>query len=74
MVIIKQTISDNDLQQLSDVSHRIKGAAGTVGAEALADVLNAIEKHAKAGESIDSELIDKLDRVVKLTIDKLSDA
>jgi len=68
---IKQAINDDDFQTTSDISHRIKGASGSVGAEALFDILGEIEKKAKAGESIDTSIIETLDQIVLLTVNEL---
>jgi len=69
---IKQALTDNDLQQVSTMAHRIKGASGAVGAEALFEVFGELENQAKAGKSVDAKVIGQLDSIVKLTIEQLS--
>ena len=69
---IKQAVRNEDLQQLSTVAHQIKGASGTIGAEALFDILGVLEKQAKAGQLIDDALMQELDNIVALTIKALS--
>lgn len=69
--IIKQSWQDNDLQQLSTLTHRLKGSSGSVGAEVLFTQLKEIERQAKAGEKIDIKLIEKLELTAKLTTKEL---
>jgi CheY-like chemotaxis protein len=69
---IKQAVRSDKLGQVSDVAHKIKGASGSMGAEALFEVLGRIEKQARTEKYVDPKMIEKLEHVVKLTIKKLS--
>lgn len=69
---IKQAWQNDDLQQLSDTAHRIKGSSGSLGAEVLFTLLGEIEKQAKVGKKADAKLIEKLEHTAELTIKELS--
>jgi len=73
IIEIKQALNNDDLSKVSEVAHRIKGASGSIGADALFEVLGRIEKQAKTEKFIDSKVMENLDHVVKLTINKLAD-
>jgi CheY-like chemotaxis protein/HPt (histidine-containing phosphotransfer) domain-containing protein len=70
---INKLCKKNDLLQLTDVAHKIKGASGTVGAIALHDVLVIIEKQIKNNEKLDDRVIEKLERISSQTIQVLSE-
>jgi len=69
---IKQALADKDLKQVSEVAHRIKGASGAMGAEALFEVFGEVEMLAKADNKVDIKVIEKLQHIVKLTVEQLS--
>jgi len=71
---IKHALKNDDLLRVSDVAHRIKGASGSMGADALFETLGMLEKLAKTNAHIDAKTIEKLEHIVDLTIKKLSNS
>jgi len=69
---IKQAWQKGDLQQLSDITHKIKGSSGSMGAEVLFALLGEIEKQAKLGVNADADMIQKLEHTAELTMKELS--
>ncbi len=69
---MNQLAKDNDLTGLSRIAHKIKGASGTMGADALFDILGTIEKQGKANIKPQDDLIKQLEHLTKQTIAELS--
>ncbi|NOR79895.1 MAG: hypothetical protein GQ529_03545, partial [Methyloprofundus sp.] len=68
---IKQAWQKGDLQQLSDIAHKIKGSSGSMGADVLFSLLGEIEKQAKLGVNADADMIQKLEHTAELTLKEL---
>lgn len=69
---IKQAWQMGNLTQLVDITHKIKGSSGSMGAEVLFSLLGEIEKQAKLGMKVDANMIQKLEHTAELTIKELS--
>ncbi|MCK5829751.1 MAG: response regulator [Methylococcales bacterium] len=69
---IKKACLENNLQQLTNIAHKIKGASGTIGAEALYDILGSIEKQSNKNKKPDDDLIKRLENISKQTVKILS--
>jgi signal transduction histidine kinase/DNA-binding response OmpR family regulator/HPt (histidine-containing phosphotransfer) domain-containing protein len=65
-------VDENNLKELSRIAHKIKGASGTMGADALFDVLGKIEKQGKANIKPQDDLIEQLNHLSEQTITELS--
>ena len=63
---------ESNLKELSRIAHKIKGASGTMGADALFDVLGKIEKQGKANIKPQNDLIEQLNHLAEQTIAELS--
>jgi len=69
---IHHLFKEDDLKELARIAHKLKGASGTLGADALFDVLSKIEKKGKANIKPEEGLIEKLERITEQTISELS--
>jgi CheY-like chemotaxis protein/two-component sensor histidine kinase len=69
---LKDLSQKNNLKEVAKVAHKIKGASGTMGADALFDILGVIEKQGKDNIKPEDDLVSQLENLTKQTIIELS--
>ncbi|MEE9339194.1 MAG: response regulator [Methylococcaceae bacterium] len=69
---LKDLSQKNNLKELAKVAHKIKGASGTMGADALFDILGMIEKQGKDNIKPEEDLVSQLENLTEQTIIELS--
>jgi len=69
---LKDLSQKNNLKELAKVAHKIKGASGSMGADALFDVLGMIEKQGKDNIKPEDNLVLQLENLTEQTIIELS--
>jgi CheY-like chemotaxis protein len=69
---LKDLSQKNNLKELAKVAHKIKGASGSMGADALFDVLGMIEKQGKDNIKPEDDLVSQLENITEQTITELS--
>ena len=71
--LIKQWSQDGNLKELEANAHRMKGASGSMGADALFELFRTIEKQAKNQQTPTEEIFAELDKTSEQTVQALSE-